>query len=303
MNIVVLSRGPGLYSTQSLVYEGHKRGHNMQVVDHVRCSIVIEKEVPQIQYAGQILSSVDAIIPRIGASVTYHGSAIIRQFEMMNVFSVVSSEALMKSRDKLRCLQLLAMAGLGVPKTVFTDSIQDIDRIIDEVGGIPVIIKLLEGTHGLGVILAETRNTAVSTIEAFNKLKESVIVQEYIRESNGADVRAFVVDGKIVAAMKRKAAPGEFRSNLHRGANSIHVKLTQAEIETALKAVEVTGLDVAGVDMLESDRGPLVLEVNPSPGLEGISRTTGVDVAGKIIDYIERSFEERRLIGDEEVES
>ena len=294
MNIVILSRGPGLYSTQSLVYEGQQRGHQMQVIDHVRCSVVIQKGLPQIHYGGKPLRGVDAIIPRIGASVTYHGSAIIRQFEMMDVFSVVSSAALLNSRDKLRCLQLLAMAGLGVPKTVYTDSSHDINNAIDEVGGVPVIIKLLEGTHGLGVILAETRNTAVSTIETFNKLKESVIIQEYIGESQGADVRAFVVDGEIVAAMKRKAAPGDFRSNLHRGASSIHIKLTQAEIETALKAVEVTGLDVAGVDMLQSDRGPLVLEVNPSPGLEGITRTTGIDVAGKILDYVEQRVQKLR---------
>lgn len=295
MNIAILSRGPSLYSTQSLMYSGQKRGHKMQIIDHVRCSIIIEKGLPRIYYAGERLNNIDAIIPRIGASVTFHGAAIIRQFEMAKVFSVTSSDALLKSRDKLRCLQLLAMARLGVPKTVFTDFTQDAANIVDALGGAPVVIKLLEGTHGLGVILAETRNNAESVIEAFNRVKERVIVQEFIKESGGADTRAFVVDGEIVAAMKRKARPGEFRSNLHRGATSIHVKLTQAEIDTALKAVEVLGLDVAGVDMLESDRGPLVLEVNPSPGLEGITKTTGIDVGDKIIEFVERSIQKQRI--------
>ncbi len=294
MNIVILSRGPGLYSTQSLVNEGQQRGHHMRVVDHVRCSIVVEKGRPQVYYAGERLHTIDAVIPRIGASVTSKGAAIIRQFEMMNVYSSVSSDALLKSRDKLRCLQLLAMAGLGIPKTVYTDLTQNVSNLIDAVGGLPVIIKLLEGTHGLGVILAETRNTAESVIEAFNRIKERIIVQEFIKESNGADVRVFIINGEIIAAMKRKAAPGEFRSNLHRGASSIHIRLTQAEIETALKAVDILGLDVAGVDMLQSDRGPLILEVNPSPGLEGISKTTGVDVAAEVIDFIEQKVQQSR---------
>ncbi len=294
MNIVILSRGPSLYSTQSLVYAGRQRGHQMRVIDHVRCNIVIEKGLPRIYYAGERLRNIDAIIPRIGASVTFHGVAIIRQFEMMNVFSVTSSEALLCSRDKLRCLQLLAMANLGVPKTVFTDFTMDAGSIVNAAGGVPLVIKLLEGTHGLGVILAETKNTAESVIEAFNRIKERIIVQEFISEAKGADIRAFVVDGEIVAAMKRRARPGEFRSNLHRGGTSIHIKLTQAEIDTALKAVEVLGLDVAGVDMLESDRGPLVLEVNPSPGLEGITKTTGVDVGDRIIEFVERSVQRRR---------
>ena len=217
MNIAILSRGPSLYSTQSLVYAGQQRGHKMRVIDHVRCNIIIEKGQPRIYYAGQRLQNIDAIIPRIGASVTFHGAAIIRQFEMMKVFSVTSSEALLKSRDKLRCLQLLAMANLGVPKTIFTDFTQNAESIVRALGGPPVVIKLLEGTHGLGVILAESQTTAESVIEAFNRIKERVLIQEYIAESKGADIRAFVVDGEIVAAMKRKARPGEFRSNLHRG--------------------------------------------------------------------------------------
>lgn len=294
MNIVILSRGPGLYSTQSLVYAGRKRGHNMRVIDHVRCNILVESGQPAIYYEGKRLKHIDAVIPRIGASVTFHGTAIIRQFEMLKIYTAASSDALLRSRDKLRCLQLLAMENLGVPKTVYADAAYDVSKVIDAVGGVPIIIKLLEGTHGLGVILAETRKTAESVLDAFHKIKERIIVQEFIEESKGADIRAFVVDGKIVAAMKRKALPGEFRSNLHRGGNAIHIKLTEKEIETALKATRILGLDVAGVDMLQSDRGPLVLEVNPSPGLEGISKTTGVDVADDIIELVERRIQARR---------
>jgi len=266
----------------------------MRVVDHVRCNIMIESGRPAIYYEGELLKNVDAVIPRIGASVTFHGTAIIRQFEMLKIYTVASSDALLRSRDKLRCLQLLAMENIGVPKTAYTDFNSDGATVIEAIGGVPIIIKLLEGTHGLGVILAETQKTAESVLDAFNKIKERIIVQEFIKESEGADVRAFVVDGKIVAAMKRKALPGEFRSNLHRGGSAIHIKLTDAEIRTALKATEVLGLDVAGVDMLQSDRGPLVLEVNPSPGLEGITKTTGVDVAGHILDMVERKIQIQR---------
>lgn len=294
MNIVILSRGPGLYSTQSLFQEGHRRGHRMRVVDHVRCSIVVEKGRPKVFYEGERLHTIDAIIPRIGASVTTKGAAIIRQFEMMNVFSSVSSDALLKSRDKLRCLQLLGMADLGIPKTVYTDYSQNIVDLIRAVGGLPVIIKLLEGTHGLGVILAESSNTAESVIETFNRLKERIIIQEFIKESKGADIRVFIINGEIVAAMKRIAAPGEFRSNLHQGASSVPVELSKAEAITALKAVEILGLDVAGVDMLQSHRGPLILEVNPSPGLEGISKTSGIDVASGVIDFVEKKVKEKR---------
>ena len=294
MNIVILSRGPGLYSTQRLYNEGQLRGHRMRIVDHVRCSIKVEKGRPQVFYEGERLHTIDAIIPRIGASVTTKGAAIIRQFEMMKVFSSVSSEALLKSRDKLRCLQLLAMAGLGIPKTVYTDYSQNTADLIRSVGGLPVIIKLLEGTHGLGVILAESLQTAESVIETFNRIKERIIIQEFIKESNGADVRVFIINGEIVAAMKRKAAPGDFRSNLHRGASSVQVRLTKAEAKTALRAVDVLGLDIAGVDMLQSKRGPLVLEVNPSPGLEGISKTTGIDVAAEVINFVEEKVRKNR---------
>ena len=297
MNIVILSRGPGLYSTQSLYQEGHRRGHRMRIVDHVRCSIVVEKGRPKVFYEGERLHTIDAIIPRIGASVTTKGAAIIRQFENMGVFSSVSSDALLKSRDKLRCLQLLGMAELGIPKTVYTDYSQNISNLIYAVGGLPVVIKLLEGTHGLGVILAESKNTAESVIETFNRLKERIIIQEFIKESKGVDVRVFIINGEIVAAMKRTAAPGDFRSNLHRGASSVPIELSKAEANTALKAVEILGLDVAGVDMLQSHRGPLILEVNPSPGLEGITKTSGVDVAAEVFNFIEQKVKEKRRAG------
>ena len=290
MNIAILSRGPGLYSTQSLLHTGLRRGHHVRVLDHMRCSLVIEKDMPLIYYGDEVLTNVDAIIPRIGASVTFYGTAIIRQFELMGVYSCTSSDALLRSRDKLRCLQLLSTAGLGMPKTVFSDHSGNADDVIKAAGGCPVIIKVLEGTHGMGVVLSRTRQEAVSVIDAFSSLKERVIVQEFIKEASGTDIRAFVVDGQVVAAMKRRAQPGEFRSNLHRGATAIAIKLTDEEERTALEAARVLGLKVAGVDMLPSDRGPLVLEVNPSPGLEGISKTTGVNVASRIIESIERDM-------------
>lgn len=290
MNIAILSRGPGLYSTQSLLHTGLRRGHHVRVLDHMRCSLVIEKDMPLIYYGDEVLTNVDAIIPRIGASVTFYGTAIIRQFELMNVYTCTSSDALLRSRDKLRCLQLLSTAGLGMPKTVFSDHSGNADDLIKAAGGCPVIIKLLEGTHGMGVVLSRTRQEAVSVIDAFSSLKERVIVQEFIKEAKGTDIRAFVVDGKVVAAMKRRALPGEFRSNLHRGATAIAIKLTSEEERTALEAARILGLKVAGVDMLPSERGPLVLEVNPSPGLEGISKTTGVNVAARIIESIEKDL-------------
>lgn len=288
MNIAILSRGPQLYSTQALSNAARKRGHRVEIIDHLFCSIIIEKGNPEVYFGEKKLWGIDAIVPRIGASVTFQGAAIIRQFEMMGIYSTATSEALLKSRDKLRCMQLLSMADIGLPKTTFANYTDDPQLLIDAVGGTPLIVKLLKGTHGLGVILAENNTTAESVIESFNRIRERVIVQEFIAESKGADVRAFVVDGKVIAAMKRKARPGEFRSNLHRGATAIHIKLTQAEKETALKAVETLGLSVAGVDMLQSDRGPLVLEVNPSPGLEGITTYTGINVAEKIIELIEK---------------
>ena len=235
------------------------------------------------------LDDIDAVIPRIGASVTFYGTAVVRQFEMMKVFTAVESQALVRSRDKLRSLQILARAGVGLPKTVFTNYAKDVDHVIESVGGAPLVLKLLEGTQGLGVVLAETHNAANSVIEAFNGLKARVIAQQFIKESGGADIRAFVVDGVVVGAMKRQGKEGEFRSNLHRGGSASLIELTDEEDTTAIKAAKAMGLGVAGVDMLQSSNGPLVLEVNSSPGLEGIEAATNKDIAKEIIRYIERN--------------
>ncbi|GAB4130907.1 MAG: 30S ribosomal protein S6--L-glutamate ligase [Bacteroidia bacterium] len=289
MRIAILSRNPNLYSTKRLVQAGQDRGHDIQVIDHQKCVLVIEQSKPKIYYKGEELPHFDAIIPRIGASVTFYGAAVVRQFEQMKVFSTVESQALVRSRDKLRSLQLLAKAGLGMPKTAFAASPKDIDNVIKLVGGAPVIIKLLEGTQGIGVILAETHNSAKSVIEAFLDVEVNILVQEFIREAKGADIRAFVVDGQIVGAMKRQGAEGDFRSNLHRGGKATVISLSAEEKATAIKAVKKLGLAIAGVDMLQSERGPLVMEVNSSPGLEGIEGATGVDIAGKIIEYVERN--------------
>lgn len=289
MKIVVLSRNPKLYSTKRLVEAGEKRDHEMVVLDHTKCDLIIEKKKPAIVYNHELITDVDAIIPRIGASVTFYGTAVVRQFEMMKVFSAVESQALVRSRDKLSSLQVLSRANLGLPKTVFTNYSKDTSEIIKKVGGAPLIVKLLEGTQGLGVVLAETKKAAESVIEAFNGLQARVIVQEYIKEAKGADIRVFVVDGVVVGAMKRQGKEGEFRSNLHRGGTSEIIELTDEEENAALKAVKAMKLGIAGVDMLQSDRGPLILEVNSSPGLEGIEKATGKDVAKSIIRYVERS--------------
>lgn len=289
MRIVVLSRNPNLYSTKRLVEAGVKRNHEIFVVDHTKCDIIIEKKKPAIRYKHELLTDIDAVIPRIGASVTFFGTAVVRQFEMMKVFTVVESQALVRSRDKLRSLQILSRASLGLPKTVFTNDTRNVEAIIKEVGGAPLIIKLLEGTQGLGVVLAENAKAAESVLEAFHGLQARVIVQEFIKESKGADIRAFVVDGQVVGAMKRQAKEGEFRSNLHRGGSAEIIELTDEEENMAIKAAKAMGLGVAGVDMLQSARGPLILEVNSSPGLEGIERATGQDIAKKIMKYISRN--------------
>jgi ribosomal protein S6--L-glutamate ligase len=289
MKLVVLSRNPNLYSTRRLVEAGEKRGHEMLVLDHLKCVLVIESGRPHIYYQGQEITGVEGVIPRIGASVTFYGAAVVRQFEMMKIFSAVESQALVRSRDKLRSLQILARAGIGMPKTAFASESGYVDNLIQQVGGTPVVIKLLEGTQGLGVILAETQKSAKSVIEAFMNIDANILVQEFIKEANGADVRAFVVDGRIVGAMKRQGAPGEFRSNLHRGGYARVIELSQAEKQTAIKAAKKLGLGIAGVDMLQSERGPVVLEVNSSPGLEGIENATGVDIAQEIILYMERN--------------
>ena len=298
LKIGILSRKGSLYSTRRLVEAARERGHEPEVIDHLKCNIIIEQKKPSVYYNGKYLDYFDGIIPRIGASVTFYGAAVVRQFEMMKVFTAVESQALMRSRDKLRSLQVLSRAGLGMPKTVFTNYSRDIDEIIEDVGGTPLIIKLLEGTQGLGVVLAKDENAAKSVIEAFNGLKARVIVQEFIKEAKGADIRAFVVDGEVVGAMKRHAKPGEFRSNLHRGGTAEVIKLKRAEKAAAILAAKKMGLGVAGVDMLQSKRGPLILEVNSSPGLEGIEKATGLDIAGRIIKYVERNHDKKRIQKD-----
>lgn len=289
MNIKILSRNSHLYSTQRLVEAAKKRHHEVEIIDPLKCDLVIEKRKPSIFYKGKVIEGTDAVIPRIGASVTFYGTAVVRQFEMMGVFTTTESQSLVRSRDKLRSLQVLSRARLGLPKTVFTNYSKDVQEVIDHVGGAPLIIKLLEGTQGLGVVLAETNNAAESVIEAFNGLQARVIVQEFIKEAGGADIRAFVVDGHVVGAMKRQGKEGEFRSNLHRGGSASVIQLTDEEENAAIKAARAMGLGVAGVDMLQSARGPLILEVNSSPGLEGIEEATGKDIAKSIIRYIERN--------------
>ncbi|HZW63334.1 MAG TPA: 30S ribosomal protein S6--L-glutamate ligase [Flavobacteriaceae bacterium] len=289
MNIVILSRNAGLYSTDRLVEEGRNRGHKVEVIDPLKCDLILEKKKPTIFYKNRYLDYVDAIIPRIGASITFYGCAVVRQFEMMNVFTTVTSDAIVRSRDKLRSFQRLSKSGLGMPKTVFTNYSRDVEEVIEHVGGTPVIIKLLEGTQGLGVVLAETKNAAESVLEAFNGLQARVIVQEFIKEAKGADLRAFIVDNQVVGAMKRQGKDGEFRSNLHRGGSAEYYKLNEAELHAALNAAKALKLPVCGVDMLQSARGPLILEVNSTPGLEGIEAATKKNIARSLITYIERN--------------
>jgi ribosomal protein S6--L-glutamate ligase len=294
MNLAILSREPKSYSTKRLVAAAQERGHDAQVIDHLQCSLVLERGQPDIIYQGRPLARPDAIIPRIGASVTFYGTAVVRQFEMMKVRTAVDSQAIVRSRDKLRSTQILSRAGVGMPKTAFANFTDDVPALIEHVGGAPVIIKLLEGTQGLGVVLAESAKAAQSVIEAFHNLKARILVQEFIEEAKGADVRAFVVNGEVVGAMRRQGKEGEFRSNLHRGGVGTLVKLSRGEKAAALLATKALGLGVAGVDMLQSKRGPLVLEVNSSPGLEGIERATGLDIAGQIIDYTAALAERKR---------
>ena len=292
MRIAILSANPNLYSTQRLLEAASKRGHEGVVVNHLNCQVMIEGGKPSVLYEGKELDSFDAIVPRIGASVTDYGCAVVRQFEMMKVFTTAKSQAITRSRNKLRSLQVLSKAGVGLPKTMFANHPKngDVTQLIKLVGGPPVVIKLLEGTQGIGVVLAETTKAAKSTIEAFYGLKKNVLVQEFIAEARGSDIRVFVVGGRVVGAIKRQGLDGEFRSNIHRGGNAVAVELTPYEEQTAIEAARALGLKVAGVDMLPSDRGPLVLEVNSSPGLEGIETATGIDVATEIIAYIEEKI-------------
>lgn len=287
MKIAILSRNPKLYSTRRLKEAGEKRGHKIEIIDHMKCVLLIEKKSPTVWYNGRRLDYFDAVIPRIGASVTFYGAAVVRQFEMMKVFTAVESQALIRSRDKLRCLQILSRAGLDLPKTIFMDYSKDTEGVVEAVGGAPVVIKLLEGTQGLGVVLAENKKAAQSVIEAFHGVKTRIIVQEFVKEASGTDLRAFVVNGEVVGAMRRQALEGEFRSNLHRGGKATVLNLGRQEKSAAILAAKKMGLGVAGVDMLPSKRGPLIIEVNSSPGLEGIEHATKVDIAGKIYDYIE----------------
>jgi ribosomal protein S6--L-glutamate ligase len=299
MNIAILSRDARLYSTKRLKEAGELRGHKVEIIDHMKCVLFIEKKNPVVLYQGRKLDYFDAIIPRIGASVTFYGAAVVRQFEMMKVFSAIESQALIRSRDKLRSLQILSRAGLGMPKTIFMDYSRDTEGIIEAVGGAPVVIKLLEGTQGLGVVLAENEKAAQSVIEAFHGLHARIIIQEFIKESRGTDIRAFVVNGEVVGAMKREATrEGEFRSNLHRGGVATVIKLTRAQKAAAIIAAKKMGLGVAGVDMLLSKRGPLIIEVNSSPGLEGIETATKLDIAGKVIQYLEQHAGKKKIQKD-----
>ena len=288
MNIVILSRNKDLYSTQRLVEEAERRNHWVEVIDPLSCDLIIEKEKPTVFYNNKYLDYVDAIIPRIGASVTYYGCAVVRQFEMMNVFSTVSSDAIIRSRDKLRSFQHLSKAGVDMPKTVFTNYSFDVEKVIDHVGGTPVVIKLLEGTQGIGVVLAETKNAAESVLEAFNGLGARALVQEYIAEAKGSDLRALIVDNHVVGAMKRQGKEGEFRSNLHRGGTYSFHKLNEEETNLALKAAQKLKLPICGVDILQSNRGPLIMEINSTPGLEGVESASKKNIAQAIITYIER---------------
>lgn len=289
MKIAILSRNKKLYSTRRLVEASVQRGHEPMVLDVLRCYMEIVPSKPEVHINGETIGMYDAVIPRIGASVTFYGTAVLRQFEMMGSFPLNESVAITRSRDKLRSLQLLTRKGIGLPSTGYAHDPGDIKDLINMVGGAPLVIKLLEGTQGIGVVLAETRKAAESVIEAFMGLKANILIQEYIKEAGGADIRCFVIGDKVVAAMKRQALPGEFRSNLHRGGSATLVKITPTERETAVKAARAMGLNVAGVDLLRSDRGPLVMEVNSSPGLEGIEKATGKDIAGMIIQFIEKN--------------
>lgn len=290
MKIAILSRNSKLYSTTRLVEAAEMRGHEVRVLDVLRCYMNITSHNPSIHYRGEDLTGFDAVIPRIGASVTFYGTAVLRQFEMMNVMPLNESVAISRSRDKLRSTQLLARKGIGLPVTGFANNPDDIVDLISQVGDAPLVIKLLEGTQGIGVVLAETHNAAKSVIQAFMGLKANIMVQEFIKEAGGSDIRCFVVGDKVVASMKRQSAAGEFRSNLHRGGTASPIRLTPEERSTAVRAAKIMGLNVCGVDMLRSNHGPVIMEVNSSPGLKGIEETSGKDIAGLIIEFIENRY-------------
>lgn len=292
MKIVILSKGPGNYSTKRLKEEALKRGHQVRVVNYAKCYISVEQDKPTVKYEGEIISDVDAVIPRIASSYTKYGASIVRQFEMMGVYTTTKSIALSRARDKLRSLQILAKSGVGIPKTVFSRETDEVGDILDMVGGAPVIIKVARGTHGKGVVLAETKKAAQAVMQAFYVESVNFLVQEFITESAGTDIRAYVVGNQVIASMKRQSLDDDFRSNLHQGAEGKAIKLTETEKKTALKAARAMGLQICGVDMIRSDRGPLVLEVNASPG-SGIEKVTGRDIAGKVIEYVEKNAKQR----------
>lgn len=296
MNIVILSNGPGNYSTKRLKEEAKLRGHTVRVVKYKECYASIEQSNPYVTYRGEDLRGVDVIIPRIASNMTRYGTAIVRQFEMQGVYTTAASIAITRSRDKLRSMQLMARSGVGIPKTVFSRNTADIDDLLEQIGGTPVIIKLARGTHGNGVVLAETKKAAKSVLQAFylhNEDGTNILLQEFVKESAGVDIRAIVVGGRVVASMKRQSLDDDFRSNIHQGGEGSAIKLTDEEKKTAVKAAKAMGLPICGVDMMRSERGPLVLEVNSSPGLAGIEKVTGRNVAGKIIDYIEINAKRR----------
>ena len=294
MKIAMLARNPDLYSHKRLLEAAEQRGHELDIINTLRVYMRIEARNPEIRYKGEKLPRYNAVIPRIGASVTFYGTAVLRQFEMMGVYPLNESVAIARSRDKLRSTQLFARGGIGLPVTCFAHRSSQADDIIDLAGGAPVVIKLLEGTQGIGVMLGETENAAKSMIQAFGGLNANILVQEFIKEAGGEDIRAFVIGGKVIAAMKRKGAEGDFRSNLHRGGSAEMVKITPKERATAVKAAKVLGLNVCGVDMLRANSGPVVMEVNSSPGLQGIENATGKDIAGMIIEFLEKNAKPNR---------
>ncbi|MCH7631156.1 MAG: 30S ribosomal protein S6--L-glutamate ligase [Proteobacteria bacterium] len=294
MRIILLTRKPELYSHRRLIEAARMRGHEIEVVDTLRVYVNISSKKPAVRYRGRDLEGFDAVIPRIGASITAFGTAVLRQFEVMGVYPLNESVAISRSRDKLRSLQLMSRKGIGLPVTCFAHKTGQAGDIINQVGGAPVVIKVLEGTQGIGVVLGETENAAKSMIQAFGGLNADILVQEFIKEAKGEDIRALVIGNRVVAAMKRTGAEGDFRSNLHRGGQAVQIKITPEERATAVKAAKVLGLNVAGVDMLRSNRGPVVMEVNSSPGLEGIEKATGKDIAGMIIQFLEKNARANR---------
>lgn len=294
MKIVMLARNPDLYSHRRMVEAAEGRGHGIDIVNTTRCYMNITSHRPQVFYQGEPVKGVDDVIPRIGASITSYGTAVVRQFEMMGVWALNESVAIARSRDKLRSLQILSKHGIGLPVTAFAHDTRRAEELIEMVGGAPVIIKLLEGTQGVGVVLGETHDSAKSVVQAFRGAKVDILVQEFIREARGADIRCFVIDGKVVASMKRQGPEGEFRSNLHRGGSAAKIKITPEERSTAVRAAKLLGLNLCGVDMLRSNHGPVVMEVNSSPGFEGIENATSIDIAGKIIEFIEKSAPKRK---------